>query len=309
MHFISEKISDLEGGYYSWLRYDKSRAKSTVAKHKECVAIFKNHFGDLPVRKIKVEHFDKIKTIFFEKGCGRSRVASIVYSMKSFLKYCRDVKGYKNLEVEKIKAPAQEKYREVIALTREEVAKIMENIKMLNQWQGKRKKKHVNLHGLRWKCLLECLWSSGMRISEALSLNRDSIDFENREATICGKGSKYRKVFFSEKAILLVKEYLLERHDDHEALFVTHCEARRWSFSAAQNYLERWRENLNIQKHLTFHTLRRTFASFIFYEHDINAASMLLGHSDLETTRRHYISQDWSKLKEIHRAAIGAMSK
>jgi integrase/recombinase XerD len=286
-----------------------SRAKTTIAKRKECIQIFKNVFGNINIKKIKLEHFDEVKRIYFERGCGRSRVASIIYSLKSFLRYCRDVRGYKMIEVEKIKAPAQEKYRVVITLNKEEIHKIMESIKMMNEWQGKKRRKNTNLHGLRWKCLLECLWSSGMRISEALSLNRNTIDLENREAIICGKGNKHRKVFFSEEAIRLVREYLMERHDDHEALFVTHCQARRWSFSAAQNYLERWRVDLDISKRLTFHTFRRTFASFIFYEKDIYTASKLLGHADIETTRRHYISEDWNKLREIHRTAIECISK
>lgn len=304
MRIISQRISELEAEYYNWARHDKSRASGTIVKHKECIGIFKRFFGDLRIREIKLEHFDELKNILFGKNLSRSRVASVVYSMKSFLKYCRDIKDYKTLELEKIKAPAQDKYRIVVTLSKEEIERIKIGIKLLNKWQGKKKKENVNLHGLRWKCLIECLWSSGMRISEALSLNRDTIDFENREAIICGKGNKYRKVFFSQEAISLVREYLTERHDDHEALFVTHCEARRWSFSAAQNYLERWRVGINISKKLTFHTLRRTFASFVFYEKDIYAASKLLGHSDIETTRRHYISEDWNKLKEIHDAAI-----
>ncbi len=301
---MSMLISELEEDYYFWAEFDRGRAKSTILKYRDCIRNFRENFGDLNVRKIKIEHFEEIKRIYFGKGCGRARVASIIYSMKSFLRYCREVRGYRALESGKIKPPAQERYREVVALTREEIAVIMEKIKMMNVWKGKKRQRNVNLHGLRWKCLLEVLWSSGMRISEALSLNRDTIDFGAREAIITGKGNKDRRVFFSEKAIALIREYLAARHDDHEALFVTHCEARRWGFSAAQNYLERWRADLNMQKHVTFHTMRRSFASLIFYEKDILAASKLLGHSDIETTRRHYISVDWEKLKEIHHQAV-----
>lgn len=309
MHLISEKISDLEESYYLWARNDKGRAKATVAKRRDCIRAFKKLFGDLHIRKIKPEHFDELKKILFEKNLSKSRVASIVYSMKSYLKYCRDVKGYHVLEIEKIRAPHQDKNRIVRTLSKDEIKMIMDKIKLINRWQGKKRKENTNLHGLRWKCLLEILWSSGMRISEALSLNRDTIDFENREAIICGKGGKYRKVFFSEKAIELVREYLLERHDDHEAMFVTHCQARRWSFSAAQNYLERWRMDLDISTPLTFHTLRRTFASFVFYEKDIYTASKLLGHSDIETTRRHYICEDWNKLRQIHRQVMESVAR
>lgn len=304
MHITLGKISELEEDFYNWELHDIGRAKGTVAKHRECIGVFRNIFGDLYVRRIRLNHFDELKSVLFGKNLSRSRVASMVYSMKSFLKYCRDIKGYRILDLDKIKAPPQDKYRVVVTLTKEEIDKIKMAIKMTNRWQGKKRKENVSLHGLRWKCLIECLWSSGMRISEALSLNRDSIDFENGEAIVCGKGNKYRKVFFSDEAIRLIQEYLSARRDDHEALFVTHHDVKRWSFSAAQCYLERWRVKLDISKRLTFHTLRRTFASFIFYEKDIYAASKLLGHSDIETTRRHYICEDWTKLREIHRAAI-----
>jgi len=298
------RISDLEGGYYSWARFDKARAVSTLAKYKECIGIFKNHIGNLHVRKIKPEHFDQIKKVFFERGRGRARVASIVYSMKSFLKYCRDIRGYRILEIEKVRVPPQEKYRIIQTLEKDEIRRLMKNIKLINEWEGNRRKRNINLHGLRWKCLIEVLWSSGMRISEALSLNRDIVDMQNREAIIIGKGAKYRKVFFSKEAIRLIKKYLHTRHDNHEALFVTHCAARRWTTGGAQEYMNRWRRDLKVSKHITFHTLRRSFASLIFYEKDIYAASKLLGHSDIETTRRHYICEDWEKLKEIHHAAV-----
>lgn len=302
--FKIDRISDMEGGFISWCRFERLRSEGTAKKNLDGIAVFRRIIGDIPIQSVKLEHFDEVRKALFERGLSRSRVATVIYSMKSLLRYCRDIKGFKIPFLDKIKAPAQERNRIVKTLSKEEIRRSVEAIHTMNVWTGKKKKHSVNLHRLRWKCLLEVLWSSGMRISEALSLNRDRIDWQRREATIIGKGNKPRRVFFSEEAMRLLQEYLKARHDTDEALFVSHCQARRWSFSAAQNYLERWRMTAGLSEHVTFHTFRRSFASFIFYEKDIYAASKLLGHADLETTRRHYISEDWEKLRSIHRSAI-----
>lgn len=299
------KISDIESEYYAYAQYELRRAKSTLTKHKDCIALFKREVGDVSIRGIKKEHFDTIKARLTERGVSRARIASVVYAMRAFMHYCETQKGVSYGYMAKVKAPPQERYRIVRTLTKDEVRRVVDSLGIHNKPRARYKKRVVNLHKIRWKCLLEVLWSSGMRISEALSLNRTDVDMEEREAIVCGKGGKYRRVFFSQKAIDLMCEYLSYRHDAHKALFVSHCEARRWSFSAAQNYLERWREEVNIGKHVTFHTLRRSFATQVYRQNkDINAASRLLGHSDIETTRRHYITEDWDSLKRPHKAAI-----
>jgi len=134
MRIMSEKISNLEAGYYEWARYDKGRAISTVKKHRDCIQVFKKMFGDLLVRQIEVEHFDKIKDILFERKLSRSRVASVIFSMKAFLYYCRDIKGYNILDLKKVKAPSQEKYRIVKTLSKEEIHRVIEDIKLMNHW-------------------------------------------------------------------------------------------------------------------------------------------------------------------------------
>ena len=68
----------------------------------------------------------------------------------------------------------------------------------------------------------ETLLSTGMRISEAISLNRDSINYETKEATVIGKGSKARPVFFSDEALRWTSGYLSRRKDNNSALFVTY---------------------------------------------------------------------------------------
>ena len=72
--------------------------------------------------------------------------------------------------------------------------------------------------------LAEVLCITGMRIAEALSLNRAQIDWETQTAQIVGKGNKPRKVYFTDSALAWIRQYLDIRHDDHPALFVTQGE-------------------------------------------------------------------------------------
>ncbi len=255
--------------------------------------------GDKKVSAITIDDFDVIKMRMSQDGLSRARIASVIFSMKAFLNYCRDELGEKTIDTGEVKAPPQEKNKVVRTMHPQEIRRVIDDIE-LYYYAGKKREKRVNINALRWQCLLECLWSSGMRISEALSLNRCDIDFYEGEAVICGKGNKERKVFFSEKAVKMMKFYLSYRCDSHKALFVTHHTVRRWNLSSAQRYMEQWRKKTNIQQHITFHTLRRSFATYMCQKTDIYTASKLLGHADLSTTKKHYIREDWENLRESH---------
>ncbi len=77
------------------------------------------------------------------------------------------------------------------------------------------------LYGLRFRTLVEVLLGTDMRISEALNLNRGSIDFQKMEARVIGKGNKERVIFFTDDAVFWIKQYLGRRTDKNETLFIT----------------------------------------------------------------------------------------
>lgn len=303
--FFSKKISELESSFYFWALHTKGRSVSTIEKYKDCIKQFKKNIGDKKVAQIKKEDFEKIKLVLYEQKLSVARIASVLYTMRSFLAYCKEEKGEDVLVLSEIKIPPREKGKEVRTLSDIEIEGMIKQLDLFYYHKGNRRIKHYNLHALRWRCLLLCLWSSGMRISEALSLDRTDVDLANGEAIVMGKGKKWRKVFFSDLAIDAIKLYLSERHDNHEALFVAHCEAQRWTLSSAQCYLERLREKGKLSKRFTFHVLRRSFATHVYRKsHDIHATSKLLGHSEERTTVKHYIREDWDEIKEVHNKAF-----
>ena len=156
------------------------------------------------------------------------------------------------------------------------------------------------MDGLRFRVLVEVLLGTGMRISEALSLNRDTINWEKAEAKIIGKGSKERTVFFNQRSLDWVKKYLDIRTDNEPALFITQ-QGTRLSKIDVPGFFKRYAKKAGITKKLTPHILRHTCATnLLFNGCAINNVQVILGHDRLETTCRYYLGVDKSKAKEAH---------
>lgn len=137
----------------------------------------------------------------------------------------------------------------------------------------------------RDKALFACLFSAGGRISEVLSLNRDSI--VNGEAKIIGKGKKPGILQFDRPTQKVVEDYLSTRTDKLEALFVSRQHARITPKTAI--WLAHKYQNLSgIDKNITTHVMRHSFGTDLEMNGlDIHAISVQLRHSKIETTRRY----------------------
>lgn len=156
------------------------------------------------------------------------------------------------------------------------------------------------MDGLRFRVLVEVLLGSGMRISEALSLNRNSIDYDKGEAKIIGKGNKERTVFFNQRSMDWVKRYLSLRTDNEPPLFITQYKTRL-SKVDVPGYFKRYVKKSGITKKLTPHILRHTMATnLLFNGCPISHVKEILGHDRLETTCRYYLGLDKTKAKEAH---------
>jgi site-specific recombinase XerD len=161
--------------------------------------------------------------------------------------------------------------------------------------------------GLRLRALIDVLLCTGMRISEALSLDRDSIDYEAGEAEIIGKGGKPRTVFFSPACLRWIGAYLEWRKDSGPPLFVTTGRhPRRLSRNDMSKLFRRLRQRSGINKRLTPHLLRHTFCTTLLHNGaDITFIKELAGHHDIETTARYYLGVDKQTLKQILRRYSG----
>ena len=153
--------------------------------------------------------------------------------------------------------------------------------------------------------IIDILASTGMRVGELVKLNRNDIDFQNRECVVTGKGNKQRKVYFDARTKIHLQNYLSERTDDNEALFVTLLSPyNRLQISGVEIRLRQLGRELNIHK-VHPHKFRRTLATMAIDKGmPIEQVQHLLGHQSLDTTLQ-YAMVNQANVKLSHRKFIG----
>lgn len=153
--------------------------------------------------------------------------------------------------------------------------------------------------------MIDLLASTGMRVGELVKLNRQDIDFQNRECVVTGKGDKQRKVYFDARTKIHLSRYLAERTDDNEALFVSLlAPSERLQISGVEIRLRNLGKQLNIPK-VHPHKFRRTLATMAIDKGmPIEQVQHLLGHQSLDTTLQ-YAMVNQNNVKLSHRKYLG----
>lgn len=155
-----------------------------------------------------------------------------------------------------------------------------------------------DIHGLRLRTFIEVMLNTGLRPSETLSLNKT--DIERNELEVTSKG-KTRKIYLNERACRWIGKYLHKRYDQHPALFVTHCRANRLSLRHAETTFKQALTDADIKKRIRLHDLRHTYGTnLLIHGCPIDYVAVLMGHSKIETTRRHYLAVRQKHAKEAH---------
>lgn len=153
--------------------------------------------------------------------------------------------------------------------------------------------------------IIDLLASSGMRVGELVSLDRDDINFNERECVVFGKGSKERLVYFDARTKIHLQNYLDERSDNNSALFVSlKAPYERLQIGGVESRLRELGKKLNLTK-VHPHKFRRTLAtSAIDKGMPIEQVQQLLGHQKIDTTM-HYAMVKQQNVKIAHRRYIG----
>ena len=162
-----------------------------------------------------------------------------------------------------------------------------------------------NCESLRDLAIIDLLASSGMRVGELVALNRDDINFYERECVVFGKGSKQRLVYFDARTKIHLQNYLDSRSDANTALFVTlRAPHERLQIGGVETRLRELGRRLLITK-VHPHKFRRTLAtSAIDKGMPIEQVQQLLGHQKIDTTM-HYAMVKQQNVKLAHRKYIG----
>ncbi|MBU1118653.1 tyrosine-type recombinase/integrase [Patescibacteria group bacterium] len=169
-----------------------------------------------------------------------------------------------------------------------------------------------NIIQARDRAILELLFSTGLRVSELVSLNKGSINLKNDEFTVRGKGDKPRIVFLSPTAKKWIHSYLTLRKDTLKPLFINNTRQKKFSENSdttkrltarsIERIVSKYTKKAGIMKKVTPHTMRHSFATDLLMNGaDIRSVQTLLGHSSITTTQiyTHLTNQH---LKEVYKA-------
>ncbi|NCB45125.1 MAG: integrase [Clostridia bacterium] len=162
-----------------------------------------------------------------------------------------------------------------------------------------------NAETIRDLAMIDMLASTGMRVGELVKLDRDAIDFVNRECIVFGKGDKERRAYFDARTKIHLQNYLNSRTDDNSALFVTLLKPHnRLQISGVEIRLRELGHKLNIHK-VHPHKFRRTLATMAIDKGmPIEQVQQLLGHQSVDTTLQ-YAMVNQNNVKISHRKYIG----
>lgn len=264
--------------YLQYCELEQELAPSSIYEYSKTLRWTIETLGDLKIEKFKEEHLLKLKHDYVNKNLSPSTRAHNFSVIRNLLRYCKIELGLKVLDPERVKRPRIPKHK-VEYLTETELRQFFNSI-------GTR-----SLRDLRFRALFAVLFSTGCRISEALNLKIEDIDFVNKEAMIVGKGSKERKIYFTDWSNQCIREYLERREYKYKFVFVSESKSHgRWDRNDAQRNFRNYVRKSGLGKRCTAHTLRRSFATTLLKRGvGLGQIQILLGHSDLQTTSRHYL--------------------
>jgi len=154
---------------------------------------------------------------------------------------------------------------------------------------------------LRDIAMIDLLLSTGMRVGELVKINRDDIDFQERQCVVFGKGNKEREVYFNARTKIHLKKYLEQRTDTNPALFVSlHEPHTRLTISGVEVRLRQLGKRVNLNK-VHPHKFRRTLATMAIDKGmPIEQVQKMLGHVKIDTTL-HYAMVNQTNVKIAHR--------
>lgn len=231
-----------------------------------------------------------------EKMLVSRSINRMLSSLRSYLKWLIEMDKPVPIAPESIKLIKQERKHP-------QVAELNDLVRLVEAPSNLEKDRLV---ALRNRAMLELLFSTGMRISELCSLNRNQID-NSGKIFVMGKGKKQRFVYLTERAMEHLNRYLATRKDSFPALFIPYSgrnvasAKKRISTNYLQERIKEYREKLRINVPTSAHSLRHGFATYLAEEGASPAAiQILLGHESLDTTTRYVHASD-RFAEETHR--------
>lgn len=296
MQFAKAKTDFLE-----YLEIEQNRSAKTISNYDHYLTRLIDFSGDITVADIDAELIRKWRLWLNRLGTNVSDELQKttqnyhLIALRSFLKYCAK-RNIPALTADKIEL-ARTTRKQVTFLNEEELERVFSQPKL------------DTLPGMRDRAILELLFSSGLRVSELVGLDKDHINLKRREFMVRGKGQKDRPIFISPSAAAWIENYLKERKDTAKPLFVRYSGTKkvdltgnfhRLTARSVQRLVARYALLAGITKHVSPHTLRHSFATDLLVNGaDLRSVQAMLGHSNISTTQIYTHVTD-PHLKSIH---------
>jgi len=298
------EIGRKAGDFLEYLQVERGSSPLTLRNYKHYLSRLLNWMEKENIREnlrdINQDVVRAYRVYLANLGLGRRTQGYHVIALRSFLKWL--IKNdYSVMAPDKIDLPKVEE-RQVKFLSGEQVDRLL-NAPSQDSIQGKRD-----------KAILEVLFSTGLRVSELVKLDREKVDLERREFGIIGKGGKARVVFLSSRAADWLVKYLSNRNDHFKPLFIRHKgkldpttpdEKTRLTPRSVQRLIKKYSHKMKLPIEVTPHVMRHSFATDLLNAGaDIRSVQEMLGHKNISTTQI-YTHVTNKQLRDIHAAFHG----
>jgi len=301
-------LSSLIADFLEYLEIEKGRSPLTIREYEHYLKRFDDWLSQnssaLEPEDIDLELIRKYRLYLAHlrnrNGVPLKRNTQTYYiiALRSFLRYLVVQRDIPTLSPEKVELPKQIS-RSVTFLNPGQLDRLLNSPKISNE------------AGLRDKAILETLFSTGLRVSELVSLNRDQINLDRKEFGVRGKGDKLRVVFLSDSAAEWLERYLRARRDRFKPLFIRYSgavdakrdgERMRLTARSVEKIVGTYAKRCGLPVVATPHTLRHSFATdLLIGGADLRSVQEMLGHESIRTTQV-YTHVTNRHLKEVHKA-------
>lgn len=227
-----------------------------------------------------------------ERGLHRKLAA-----LRSFFSYYYKREMIRNNPTVIVDMPKLHK-REIVRLDTDEVADLLDYVEHGGDEMTGMKKVYFEKNKTRNLALFTLLLGTGIRVSECVGLDLEDLDFKNDRIKIIRKGGKEDFVYFGDEVSEALYDYYAERKTivtktGHEHALFLSVQKRRMTVQAVENLVSDCAKHVTTIKHITPHKLRSTYGTNLYRETgDIYLVAEVLGHNDVNTTRKHYAAME-----------------
>lgn len=282
-------------------------------------------YKDMDIKDIKLQDLDQLEPVdieeyleflkFYtydgqeftndERGIHRKFA-----SLRSFYAYYQKRRLLQNNPTVVVDMPKLHS-REIIRLDSDEVNELLDFVENGGDKLTGMKKVYYEKNKLRNIAIFTLFLGTGIRVSECVGLDVEDVDFRNNRIRIIRKGGKEEYIYFGQEVAQALEDYIeisrsqITPAEGHEHALFYSIQRRRISVQAVENLVKDFTSQITTFKHITPHKLRSTYGTSLYKETgDIYLVAEVLGHNDVNTTRKHYAAMDDDKKRSAASAVI-----